>query len=69
MPLSFIFTNGMHIILYRCITGKKIVSEEDEIKYPNIDSEEDEDENEEVEKSIAMSDLSKKKTDVGSIND
>ena len=68
-PLSFIFTNGMHIILYRCITGKKVVSDEDEFKYPNIDSEEDEDENEKVEKSIAMSDLSKKIADIGPIND
>ena len=59
----------MHIIIYRCITGKKVVSEEDEIKYPNIDSEEVEDENEEVEKSIPMSDLSKKRADIGSIND
>ena len=63
-PLSFIITNGMHKILISYIKGETVVQEEEEeMQYPNIDSEEDDYDEDNVEKNIPMTDLSKKNTE------
>lgn len=63
-PLSFIISNGMHRILISYIKGENVVQEEEEeIQYPNIESEEDDDDEDNVEKNIPMTDLSKKATE------
>ena len=63
-PLSFIITNGMHKILISYIKGEPVAQEEEEeIQYPNIDSEEDDYDEDKVEKNIPMTDLSKKNTE------
>ncbi len=64
LPLSFIITNGMHKILISYIKGESVAQEEEEeIQYPNIDSEEDDYDEDNVEKNIPMTDLSKKNTE------
>ena len=70
-PLSFMISNGMHRILFKLITGKKIEGEEEEDEeYPKID--EDGESNEDNERnshgsgiSIPMTDLSNKKYSEG----
>jgi hypothetical protein len=63
-PLSFIIINGMHKILISYIKGENVVQEEeDEMQYPNIDSEEDDYDEDNVGKNIPMTDLSKKSTE------
>jgi hypothetical protein len=63
-PLSFIITNGMHKILISYIKGETVVQEEeDEMQYPNIDSEEDDYDEDNAEKNIPMTDLSKRDTE------
>lgn len=63
-PLSFIITNGMHKILISFIKGENVIQEEEEeIQYPNIDSDDDDYEESKGEKNIPMTDLSKKNTE------
>ena len=64
-PLSFMVSNGMHRLLFKLITGKKIGDEEvEDEQFPKIDDGESSDDNESNSHegvSIPMTDLSNKK--------
>ena len=63
-PLSFIITNGMHKILISFIKGETVAQdEEEEMQYPNFDSDDDDYDDDIAEKNIQMKDLSKKNTE------
>ena len=76
-PLSFIISNGMHILLYKYFTGKKVNEgdeEDGEEQYPKIEDMDNEKDNDYTpkEKNIPMTDLSSNsisEEEIGSIND